>query len=92
MHEQAGKDTRFRPAHATMRDASNDEIAKMSAIIEPRMRDGLARAMARRFDEKQLADINRFFATPTAAKRSPDRHAMWVDPDTMRSMFGACPK
>ena len=77
---------------AAMRGIVNDEFGKVSAIIDPRMREGLARAMARRFDAQQLADINRFFATPSGPAFAGQYMQLWVDPDMMRSLFGSMPE
>ena len=67
-------------------------MGKVSAIIDPRMREGLARAMARRFDGQQLADINRFFATPSGHAFAGQYMQLWMDPDTIRSIFGSMPE
>jgi hypothetical protein len=64
----------------------------MSAIIEPKMREGLARSMARRFDEKQLADINSFLATDSGKAFGSQSMAMWVDPDVLRSVMSSFPE
>jgi hypothetical protein len=65
---------------------------KMSALIDPRMRDGMARAMARRFDAKQLADIDAFLATPSGHAFAGQYVQLMVDPDSLRSMFSAMPE
>jgi len=69
-----------------------EEFLKMTAIIEPRLREGLARSMARRFDEKQLADLNAFLATDSGRAYGRQSMAMWVDPDVMRSMIATFPE
>ena len=69
-----------------------EEMAKVAAIIEPRLREGLARSMARRFDEKQLADINAFLATDSGRAYGSQSMAMWVDADVMRSMMKSFPE
>jgi hypothetical protein len=69
-----------------------EEFGKIAALIEPRMRDGLAHSMARRFDEKQLADINAFLATDSGRAYGAQSMAMWVDPDVMRSVMTAFPE
>jgi hypothetical protein len=56
------------------------------------MRDGLARSMARRFDERQLVDINAFLATDTGKAFGPQSMAMYVDPDVMRAMISSVPE
>lgn len=93
LHDQmAGKDPYFDQRIAAMRDVVTEELGKVSAIIDPRMREGLARAMARRFDAQQLGDINRFVATPAGQKFAGQYMQLWVDPDTIRSIFGSMPE
>ena len=69
-----------------------EEFAKLATIIEPKIREGLARSMARRFDEKQLADINAFLATDSGRAFGSQSMAMWVDPDVMRSVMTSFPQ
>jgi hypothetical protein len=69
-----------------------EEFGKMSAIIEPKLREGLARSMARRFDEKQLSDINAFLATDSGRAFGSQSMAMWIDTDVMRSMMSSFPE
>ncbi len=69
-----------------------EEFAKMTAMIEPRLREGLARSMARRFDEKQLADLNAFLATDSGRAFGRQSMAMYVDPDVMRAMVSTLPE
>lgn len=88
----AMKDPYFDQRMAAMRGVVEEEAGKVSAIIDPRIRDGLARSMARRFDERQLADINGFFATPSGRALATQYLQMWVDPDMMRSIFTTMPE
>jgi hypothetical protein len=69
-----------------------EELAKAAVIIEPKLREGLARSMARRFDAKQLADISAFLATDSGKAYGSQSLAMWVDPDVMRSMMQSMPE
>jgi hypothetical protein len=85
------KDPYFDQRAAAMRQVVEDEAGQVSAIIDPRIRDGLARSMARRFDERQLADINAFFLTPSGHALASQYMQMWVDPDMMRSIFSSMP-
>ena len=87
----AGKDPYFDRRMAAMRGVMDEEVGKISAIIDPRMRDGLARAMARRFDARQLGDINAFFAKPSGHALASQYMQLWLDPDTIRSMFSSMP-
>lgn len=90
--EIAAKDPYFDQRMTAIRGAVDDEMVKVSTIIDPRMREGMARAMARRFDGQQLADINRFFATPSGHAFAGQYMQLWIDPDTMRSIFGSVPE
>jgi hypothetical protein len=93
LHDQiAAKDPYFDQRMAAMRGVMDEEFGKMSTFIDPRMRDGLAQSMARRFDARQLADINAFFATPSGNALASSYMQLWFDPDTLRSMFGAFPE
>lgn len=88
----AGKDPYFDRRMAAMRGVVDEEVGKISAIIDPRMRDGLTRAMARRFDAQQLGDINAFFATPSGRALAGQYMQLWLDPDTIRSIFSSMPE
>jgi hypothetical protein len=93
IHDKAlAKDPYFDQRVAAIRQVLNEEAAKASTVIDPRMRDGLARAMARRFDTQQLADINTFFATPTGRSFASQYIQLWIDPDMMRSLAAAMPQ
>jgi hypothetical protein len=85
-------DPHFDERMAIIERVIGEEFARMAAIIEPRMRDGLARSMARRFDEKQLADLNAFLATDSGKAFGAQSMAMYVDPDVMRAMIGSFPE
>jgi hypothetical protein len=93
VHEEAtAKDPYFDQRMAAMRDVVSEELGKISVIIDPRMREGLARSMARRFDAQQLGDINRFFATPSGQAFAGQYMQLWIDPDTIRSIFASMPE
>jgi hypothetical protein len=93
LHDQiAAKDPYFDKRMAAMREAVGEELGRLSAIIDPRVRDGLARSMARRFDAQQLKDINAFFATPSGRALAGQSMQLWIDPDMLRSLVGAMPE
>lgn len=93
IHDQvAAKDPYFDQRMGAVRDVLNEEMGKISAIIDPRMREGLARSMARRFDAQQLTEINGFFATPSGHALASQYMQLWLDPDAMRSLFGTLPE
>lgn len=93
LHQSLLKDDpHFDERMAIIRRVIGEEMGKVTAILEPRMRDGLARSMARRFDARQLADLNAFLATDSGKAFGEQSMAMWIDPDIMRGMFGAMPE
>ena len=90
--KMAKEDPNFEERMRIIEKIVGEEFAKMTAIIEPRLRDGLARSMARRFDEKQLGDLNAFLATESGRAYGRQSMAMWVDPDVMRAMISTLPE
>lgn len=93
LHDQAAaKDPYFDQRAAAIRAAVTEEFGKISVIVDPKMREGLARAMARQFDQTQLNDINKFFATTTGREFAGKYFQLWLDPDTLRSMMGTLPE
>ena len=90
--KMAKDDPNFEERMRIIEKIVGEEFAKMTAIIEPRLRDGLARSMARRFDENQLGDLNAFLATDSGRAYGKQSMAMWVDPDVMRAMISTLPE
>jgi hypothetical protein len=90
--QAAAKDPYFDQRMAATLGVLHEEVAKLSNVIDPRMREGLARSMARRFDVRELADINAFFATPSGRAFASEYLQLWFEPDTIRSMFSAFPE
>lgn len=86
------KDPYYDQSAAAVRSVMTVEAGKMSAIVDPRMRDGLARAMAHRFDAKQLTDIGTFFATPSGHALASQYMQLWLDPALLRSLFDSMPE
>ena len=90
--QAAAKDPHFDERMRIMRRVIGEEFARIAGIIEPKMREGVARSMARRFDEPQLTTINAFLATDTGRAFGAQSMEMWVDPDVMRAMVTAFPE
>lgn len=88
----AAGDPNFDARLAAIRGVVTEEAAQFSDLIDPRIRDGLARSMARRFDQRQLTDINAFFATPSGHALASQYMQMFVDPDVMRGMMNTMPQ
>ena len=62
------------------------------AAVEPPIRTGLAKAYAVRFDQKQLADIAAFFATPTGGEFARESMALFADPQVLGAAMHAMPQ
>ena len=74
-------DPHFDERMRIMRKVIGEELIKISAVMEPKLREGLARSIARRFDEKQLRDINSFLATDSgraSTSTRPSRMAVQI--------------
>lgn len=77
---------------AAMRAFAGSIMTKLGNAAEPKFREGMARAMARKFDAAQLAEINGFLATPTGAAYGRQTVGLWFEPDVMRGTFELFPE
>lgn len=59
--------------------------------LEPPMREGIARAYARKFSAAQLNEINAFFATPSGASFAAESFAIQGDPEVLSATMQAMP-
>ena len=92
LRQQASKgDPLFDARMKAYAAAFKEEMKQTMGIMEPKLREGMARAMARRFDANQLNDLNRFFATDTGRAFGQDMMLIWIDGDVFRGMFAAMP-
>ncbi|MBL0914847.1 MAG: DUF2059 domain-containing protein [Sphingopyxis sp.] len=66
-------------------------ISEALADLEPPMREGLAKAYARKFSAQQLGEMNAFFATPTGKLYANESMAMQADPEVMLATIKAVP-
>jgi len=66
-------------------------ISEALADMEPPMRDGLAKAYARKFTGAQLTDLNSFLATPTGKLYAGEWMALQADPEVMVAVIKAVP-
>ena len=64
------------------------DIGKM---LEGPMREGLARAYARKFSAAHLNEVNAFFATPGGAAFAAQSFAIQADPEVLSATFKAMP-
>ena len=60
--------------------------------FEPKVRDALTRAYARKFDGRQLSELNSFFKTPTGDLYARESMMMFMDPEIMGEMQALMPE
>lgn len=66
-------------------------MVEAGKILEPPMREGIARAYARKFSAAQLTEMNGFFATPTGKAYASESFAIQYDPEVMSATMKALP-
>ncbi len=66
-------------------------ISEALTDLERPMRDGMAKAYARKFSAAQLTDLNGFLATPTGSVYASEWMALQADPEVMVSVMRALP-
>lgn len=66
-------------------------ISEALTDLERPMRDGMAKAYARKFSAGQLADLNSFFATSTGRLYASEWMALQADPEVMVAVMKALP-
>ena len=76
---------------AAMQTSFKPLMDKIATTIEPPMREGLARAYARKFSVEQLTEMNGFFATPTGSLYASESFLLQADPEVMQATFSALP-
>jgi len=74
-----------------MLEATLNFTGKLMNRIEPSYRAGLERAYAKRFSVEELAEINRFFATPIGGKYAGESMIIAMDPQVMSAMNDMVP-
>ena len=79
------------PAALLPEGAHGPMMAEASKMLEPPMREGIARAYARKFSAAQLAGMNRFFATPTGRAFATESFAVQYDPEVLSATMQAKP-
>jgi hypothetical protein len=69
-----------------------EEMAAIFSKFEPELREGLAQAYARKFDAAQLAEMDRFFATPAGRVYAGEAMVTMMDPQVMTRITKAMPE
>ncbi len=66
-------------------------LLEVGKALEGPMREGLARAYARKFTAEQLTTVNAFFATPAGSAFAAESFAIQGDPEVLSATFQAIP-
>lgn len=69
-----------------------EEMVPILARIEPKVREALALAYARRFTTEQLGDMTRFFATPSGTAFAREWMTVMTDKEMMGAMMSIGPE
>lgn len=88
----AAKDPHFKERMRITFEVVKKEMGAVMAKVEPAMRDGLTKAFARKFTAAQLADMNRFFATPSGKAYARESLLVFMDPELMKAMMSMMPE
>lgn len=85
----------FDPVHEVRARAEIEAITTganaIFTMLEPGMREGLAKAYATRFNASELAAMQAFFATPVGAKYASQSLVMNTDPQVIAGMMQSIP-
>lgn len=66
-------------------------MKEVSTAIEPALREGMAKAYARKFSNEQLTELNTFFNTPTGNFYASESFVLMADPEVMQASMQAMP-
>ena len=88
----AKKEPNFDAKLAAVRAFAGTMFVKFGDVAEPKFREGISRSLARKFDARQLGEIQAFLATPTGAAYGREMVGLWFEPDVMRSSFEMLPE
>ena len=93
LREQMRKeDPHFEERMKIMGKVMGEEMGRIGSIMEPKLREGLTKAVAKRFTPVQLADVNRFLATENGRAFGGEMMMLWVDPEVFKAMMGSVPE
>lgn len=88
----AKKEPNFDAKVAAAKAFAQTMFTKFGDVAEPKFREGMSRALARKFDARQLTEIQAFLATPTGAAYGREMVGLWFEPDVMRGSFEILPE
>jgi hypothetical protein len=85
-------DPHFKERMDIMMKVMFDEMGKLMSAMEPSARAAMAKVYARKYDTRQLTDMNAFFATPSGSAFASDFLATFSDKEMISAMMGEMPK
>jgi hypothetical protein len=85
-------DPNFRQRTKLGMDAMMASMTDLMDGFEPKVRDALTRAYARKFDDRQLGELAGFFRTPTGDLYARESMMMFMDPEIMGEMQALMPE
>lgn len=85
-------DPNFRQRTKIGMDAMMAAMVDLMDGFEPKVRDALTRAYARKFDGRQLSELEAFFRTPTGDLYARQSMMMFMDPEIMSEMQAFMPE
>lgn len=88
----AEKDPHFEERMRISNQVMGEKMGTIFNKMEPRMREGMARAYARRFTVVELNEINRFFASPAGGSFARQSFELMTDPELMAEMVSFMPE
>lgn len=85
-------DPHFRERTKLGMNAMMDAMTDMLSDYEPKVREAMTRAYARKFTPVQLAEMNAFFSTPTGSYFASENMALASDPEILAAAQGLMPE
>jgi len=85
-------DPHFRERTRIATDVMFKEMIPLVEKLEPGIRDSLTAIYARKYSAEQLADLDRFFSTPTGTAFASDFMLTFVDPELVGQMQAFVPE
>ena len=91
--ELAGsRDPHVRERMKITMDVMMGDMVGLMTKVEPQVRTALTAAYARQFDVAQLAELDRFFATPTGAVYARESMLLFASPEMTKAMQAFTPE
>jgi hypothetical protein len=86
------RDPHFRERMSITMKTMMDEMLPLMEKMEPKVREGLTNVYARRYTNEQLADMDRFFATPSGKAYAEYAMMVFTDPEIIKGMQSFTPE